>query len=93
MIYVTNMESSYGNEANIESHGVGYEEACLAKQPEWIPAHLDRVERVLERDKNHPSVCVWSMGNEAGDGIAFKACYDWMKENDSTRPVHYERTK
>ena len=81
------------NEANIESHGVGYKEACLAKQTEWIPAHLDRVERVLERDKNHPSVCVWSMGNEAGDGIAFKACYDWMKENDSTRPVHYERTE
>ena len=80
------------NEANIESHGVGYEEACLAKQPEWIPAHLDRVKRVLERDKNHASVIVWSMGNEAGDGIAFKECFDWMKSNDPTRPVHYERT-
>ena len=80
------------DEANIESHGVGYEEACLAKQPEWIPAHLDRVKRVLERDKNHASVVVWSMGNEAGDGIAFKKCYDWMKSNDPTRPVHYERT-
>ncbi len=81
------------DEANIESHGVGYEEACLAKQSEWIPAHLDRVQRVLERDKNHASVIAWSMGNEAGDGIAFTTCYEWMKANDSTRPVHYECTE
>ncbi|VGO19762.1 glycoside hydrolase family 2 TIM barrel-domain containing protein [Pontiella sulfatireligans] len=81
------------DEANIESHGVGYKEACLAKQPEWKAAHLDRVQRMLERDKNHPSVITWSMGNEAGDGQNYAACYKWLKENDPTRPVHYERTE
>ena len=81
------------DEANIESHGMGYWKHCLAKQPEWIPAHLDRVERVLERDKNHPSVVAWSMGNESGDGEAFRVCMEWMKANDPTRPVHYERTE
>ena len=60
------------DEANIESHGVGYKEECLAKQNEWINAHLDRVQRMVHRDKNHASIITWSMGNEAGDGIAFK---------------------
>jgi len=81
------------DEANIESHGVGYKEECLAKQDEWINAHLDRVQRMVHRDKNHASIITWSMGNEAGDGIAFKKCYDWIKTFDSTRPVHYERTE
>jgi len=81
------------DEANIESHGMGYWKHCLAKQPEWIPAHVDRVERVLERDKNHPSIVAWSMGNESGDGEAFRVCMEWMKANDPTRPVHYERTE
>lgn len=80
------------DEANIESHGVGYGPECLAKQPEWKAAHLDRIQRMVERDKNHASVVVWSMGNEAGDGENFAACYHWIKENDSSRPVHYERT-
>ncbi|QHI70341.1 glycoside hydrolase family 2 TIM barrel-domain containing protein [Tichowtungia aerotolerans] len=80
------------NEANIESHGVGYGPESLAKQPEWNPAHLDRIQRMVERDKNHASVVVWSMGNEAGDGENFAACYRWIKENDPSRPVHYERT-
>jgi beta-galactosidase len=80
------------NEANIESHGIGYGPACLAKQPEWKAAHLDRIRRMVERDKNHASVAVWSMGNEAGDGENFAACYRWIKENDPSRPVHYERT-
>ncbi|MCF8367792.1 MAG: DUF4981 domain-containing protein [Bacteroidales bacterium] len=79
------------DEANIESHGMGYGEKSLAKNLKWQDAHLDRVQRMLERDKNHPSVIIWSMGNEAGDGINFSACYRWIKENDPSRPIHYER--
>ncbi|MEZ5082985.1 MAG: glycoside hydrolase family 2 TIM barrel-domain containing protein [Bacteroidales bacterium] len=79
------------DEANIESHGMGYGAKSLAKNLTWQDAHLDRVQRMVERDKNHPSVIIWSMGNEAGDGPNFTACYQWIKENDSTRPVHYER--
>ncbi len=81
------------DECNIESHGMGYKAASLAKQPEWKDAHLDRIQRMVERDKNHASVITWSMGNEAGDGENFAACYAWIKGNDPTRPVHYERTK
>jgi beta-galactosidase len=81
------------DEANLESHGVGYGPKSLAKQPEWKDAHLDRVQRMVERDKNHPSIITWSMGNEAGDGENFAACFQWIKENDPTRPVHYERTE
>lgn len=80
------------DEANIESHGMGYKAASLAKKPEWGPAHLDRIQRMVERDKNHPSIITWSMGNEAGDGVNMTACYQWIKANDPTRPVHYERT-
>ncbi|MEN7550824.1 glycoside hydrolase family 2 TIM barrel-domain containing protein [Rapidithrix thailandica] len=79
------------DEANIESHGMGYGEESIAKFPLWKEAHLDRVYNMLERDKNHPSIIVWSMGNEAGNGVNFEACYDWMKERDNTRLVHYER--
>ncbi len=83
-IYIT-------DEANIESHGLYYGENSLAKNPDWMDAHLDRNIRMVERDKNHPSVIVWSMGNEAGDGVNFKAVYDWIKERDPSRPIHYER--
>jgi len=79
------------DEANIESHGMGYKAESLAKQPEWKAAHLDRIQRMVERDKNHASIITWSMGNEAGDGENFVACRQWIKENDPTRPVHYER--
>jgi beta-galactosidase len=79
------------DEANIESHGMGYGAASLAKNPMWKEAHLDRVRRLVERDKNHPSVVIWSMGNEAGDGENFTACYQWIHQRDDTRPVHYER--
>ena len=61
------------DEANIESHGMGYGEESLAKNPEWLAAHLDRTVRMVERDKNHPSVIIWSLGNEAGDGPNFVA--------------------
>jgi len=80
------------DEANIESHGMGYGARSLAKDPAWQAAHLDRTERMVRRDKNHPSIIVWSLGNEAGDGVNFAATYKWIHENDPTRPVQYERT-
>ncbi|MDR3233253.1 MAG: DUF4981 domain-containing protein [Planctomycetaceae bacterium] len=79
------------DEANIESHGMGYGKETLAKNPLFKEAHLDRTIRMYERDKNHPSVIIWSLGNEAGDGPNFTATYAWLKEHDTTRPVHYER--
>ena len=80
------------DEANIESHGIGYKpDKTLANKPEWKKAHLERIQRMVERDKNHPSVIIWSLGNEAGDGINFEAASDWIHHRDPTRPVHYER--
>lgn len=79
------------DEANIESHGMGYGAESLAKDPSWKEAHLDRIQRMVERDKNHPSIIMWSMGNEAGNGVNFHACYQWIKQRDPSRPVHYER--
>jgi beta-galactosidase len=79
------------DEANIESHGMGYGPESLAKQPEWGPAHLDRTKNVVERDKNHPSVVIWSLGNEAGNGVNFMTTYDWIKQRDPSRPVQYEQ--
>lgn len=81
------------DEANIESHGMGYDAASLAKAPSWGPAHLDRTARLIERDKNHPCVIVWSLGNEAGNGVNFEAAYDWAKRRDPSRPVQYERAQ
>jgi len=82
------------DEADIESHGIGYnKDVTLADKPEWAAAHLDRLQRMVERDKNHPSVIIWSMGNEAGDGNNFLNGYHWIKERDTTRPVQYERAE
>ena len=81
------------DEANIESHGMGYGDKSLAKNPDWGPAHLDRTIRMVERDKNHPSVIIWSLGNEAGDGVNFEATSAWIHGRDKTRPVHYERAE
>ncbi|WP_418992406.1 glycoside hydrolase family 2 TIM barrel-domain containing protein [Alistipes sp.] len=78
-------------EANLESHGMGYDERTLARVEAWRKAHLERNSRMVERDRNHPSIIVWSMGNEAGDGPNFEACYRWIKEADPSRPVQYER--
>lgn len=78
-------------EANIESHGMGYGEKSLAKDPDWMKAHLTRVQRMVERDKNHASIIIWSMGNEAGNGINFQEAYSWIKSRDASRPVQYER--
>ncbi len=80
------------DEANIESHGYGYDpEETLGNKPEWIESHLDRTIRMVERDKNHPSIIGWSLGNEAGNGVVFEATYDWIKQRDPSRPVQYER--
>jgi beta-galactosidase len=79
------------DEANIESHGMGYGERTLARRPEWRAAHLDRTIRMVERDKNHPAVIIWSLGNEAGFGPNFEATAQWIRQRDPARPVHYER--
>ena len=77
------------DEANIESHGMGYGDRSLAHAPDWKAAHLDRVRNMVERDKNHPCVVFWSLGNEAGDGSNFEAASAWVKRRDPSRLVHY----
>ncbi|MDO5308189.1 MAG: glycoside hydrolase family 2 TIM barrel-domain containing protein [Planctomycetia bacterium] len=79
------------DEANIESHGMGYGKESLANPKEWALAHMNRTQRMAYRDRNHPSVIIWSLGNEAGNGSNFQATYKWLKEFDPTRPVQYER--
>ena len=79
------------DEANVESHGMGYGERTLASRDDFLAAHLIRNQRMVHRDINHPSVILWSLGNEAGNGKNFYACYDWIKSYDKTRPVQYER--
>lgn len=79
------------DEANIESHGYGYDhDKTLGNKPHWKAHHLDRTRRMLERSKNFPSVVIWSLGNEAGDGVNLGATYDWIKSRDTSRPVQYE---
>ncbi|MBK8515723.1 MAG: DUF4981 domain-containing protein [Saprospiraceae bacterium] len=89
------------DEANIETHGMGTTNQGLDNNPEkkavhpaylpqWKNAHLDRTIRMFERDKNYPSIVIWSLGNEAGNGDNFFATYKWLKDNDKTRPVQYE---
>lgn len=80
-------------EANLESHGMGYDDKTLARRPEWLKAHMERNERNIARNFNHPSVIIWSMGNEAGDGPNFEAVYNWIKAEDPSRPVQYERAE
>ena len=86
------------DEANIETHdyGSGWQEGYdtsvhPAYLPEWEAAHFDRVVRMVERDKNHPSVIIWSMGNECGNGPVFRKMYRWIKERDASRPVQFEQ--
>jgi beta-galactosidase len=79
------------DEANIESHGMGYGEKSLAKDPAWLAAHMNRTVRMLENNKNHASIIVWSLGNEAGNGTNFIATYNWLKQRDTSRPVQYEQ--
>lgn len=81
------------DEANIESHGMGYGPATLAKDTTWLKAHMDRTQRMYERTKNHPSVSIWSLGNEAGNGSNFEHTYRWLKSVETNRPVQYERAE
>lgn len=79
------------DEANIESHGFGLgTDNRMANDPAWMASHVDRVKRMMERDKNHPSIIMWSLGNEAGDGPNLAAAYQWAKGRDGSRPVHYQ---
>ena len=78
------------DEANIESHGMGYGRESLAKNEDWKEAHLYRTRNMWERDKNQPSIIIWSLGNEAGNGVNFHATYEYLKSVDTTRPVQYE---
>jgi beta-galactosidase len=79
------------DEANVESHGMGYGEKSLAKDPVWKDAHLFRTRNMFERDKNQPSVIIWSLGNEAGNGVNFEATYAYLKSIDQSRPVQFEQ--
>ena len=83
-IYVT-------DEADVESHGMGYGPETLARREDYRAAHLARNSRMVRRDFNHPCVVVWSLGNEAGYGPNFEACYDWIKAFDPSRPVQFEQ--
>ncbi len=80
-------------EANIESHGMGYGKETLAANLQYEKAHLERNRRNVQRNYNHPSVIIWSLGNEAGFGPNFEKCYKWVKNEDPTRPVQYERAE
>lgn len=81
------------DEANIESHGRYYDlEYSFANDRQWRKPHLDRIQRMYERDKNHPAVITWSLGNEAGNGTNMYEGYDWLKQTDN-RPVQYERAE
>ena len=79
------------DEADIESHGMGYGPQTLGNNPIYKQSHLERVQRMAQRDVNHPSVIIWSLGNEAGNGQNFYAAYDWLKAWDKSRPIQYER--
>ncbi len=79
------------DEANLESHGFGYGKENPAFHEEWFEAHKDRNVRCVERDKNHPSVIIWSMGNECSNGTVFQDIYKWIKQRDVSRPVQFEQ--
>jgi beta-galactosidase len=90
-----NLCDQYGiyliNEANIETHEFGNDrQNKLANSPEWERPHVERVQRMVCRDRNHPSVIIWSFGNEAGEGPNFAACTEWLRSVDTSRPIHYE---
>lgn len=78
-------------EANVEAHGMLYTNNQLSKHPSFAKAHLERNQRNVQRSYNHPSVIIWSLGNETGPGANFEACYRWIKAEDATRPVQYEQ--
>jgi len=89
--YLYDLCDQYGilviDEANLETHGLG---SKLSNDPTWTGAYMDRVTRMVMRDKNHPSIIIWSLGNEAGRGPNHAAMAEWVHDFDITRPVHYE---
>ena len=89
--YLYELCDKYGlmvmDEANLETHGLG---GKLANDTRWLNSHMERFTRMIQRDKNHPSIVFWSMGNEAGNGPAFAAMAGWGHRFDITRPIHYE---
>jgi len=79
------------DEANIESHPLAIDkDTQIGNEMSWLPAHMMRTQRMYYRDRNHPSIYSWSLGNEAGEGDVFRATYKWLKENDDNRIVQYE---
>ncbi|MFT4929425.1 MAG: beta-galactosidase, partial [Phenylobacterium sp.] len=93
--YWYDLTDKYGmyvvDEANIESHPLAISKKTqIGNEMSWLPAYLERTKRMFERDKNHPSIIIWSLGNEGGEGKVFEATYQWLKERDGTRPVQYE---
>lgn len=89
--YLYEMADKHGmyiiDEANLESHGIG---GKLSNESDWIIPFMERATRMVERDKNHPSIIMWSLGNESGLGPNHAAMAGWIKEADPTRPIHYE---
>lgn len=89
--YLYDLCDEYGllviDEANLETHGLG---GKLSNDPQWTGAYMDRITRMAMRDKNHPSIIIWSLGNEAGRGPNHAAMSAWIHDFDITRPVHYE---
>ena len=80
------------DEANVESHGLSWGKNVLPGDlPEWKAACVDRMDRMVQRDKNHPSVIMWSLGNEAGYGKNHKYMAEYGHNNDPTRPIHYDQ--
>lgn len=77
------------DEADVEDHA----NQSISDMESWVPAFTDRINRLVTRDRNHPCVVMWSMGNECGAGVNFKACYDEAARLDATRPIHYEGTR
>jgi len=93
--YMYELCDKYGiyviDEANIESHGLGYNlSRTIANDYKWLKPHWERNSRMLFRDRNHPSIIIWSMGNEAGNGYNFYNVYQGLKQLDPSRPIHYE---
>ena len=80
------------DETDLETHGFGdvYNISLISEDPKWEKLYLDRAERMLERDKNHPSIIIWSLGNESGNGYNLRKMSEFIKSKDLTRPIHYE---
>jgi beta-galactosidase len=96
--YFYDLCNEYGiymiDEANIESHAFYYgldRGESLGNNPDWHHAHIARIEAMVERDKNHPAIIAWSLGNEAGNGYNFFSAFDWVRDRDPARPIQYER--